>query len=277
MSISLASIQKSLNVSPPRLLIYGVQGIGKTEFCSNAPNPVFVLTEDGLGKNGVDAFPLSKNLEDVMNCFSSLAVEQHNFKTLVLDSLDWLEPFVQAKVCETQKVKTIENIPYGKGFVMAMDFWREYIAAINYLRDEKGMMIIQTAHSEIKRFESPESDSYDRYQIKLHKSAAALIQEHSDCVLFANYRTSITEEDLGFKQTRTRAVGSGNRVLYTQEMPTHSAKNRYSLPPQIEVKDPNWQDVWGVLANNIPWFKQFSIPVPTPEQTKNIATAIKGD
>ena len=112
---------------------------------------------------------------------------------------------------------------------MALDYWREYIDGINYLRNEKGMMIIQTAHSKITRFESPDSDAYDKYELKLQHSAKtsanSLLQEHSDIVLFANYKLAITKEKKG-DQTRNRAIGSGQRVLYTEERPAFSAKNR---------------------------------------------------
>ena len=35
---------------PPRLMIYGSEGVGKSTFASNAPKAVFIQTEDGLSE-----------------------------------------------------------------------------------------------------------------------------------------------------------------------------------------------------------------------------------
>lgn len=261
MAISLKDLQKGTSENPPRILVFGVSGIGKTTLCSEAPNPIFIQTEDGLGMIQSDAFPLAKSYEEVREALGSLINDEHDYKTLVMDSLDWLEPLIQQEVCRQQGVDSIESIPYGKGFIMAMDIWRDYLTGLNTLRDTRGMMIIQTAHSDIKRFESPEIDSYDRYVIKLHAKAAAIVQEHSDCVFFTNYKTHVVQEDVGFNQKRNRAIGAGARMVYTQEKPSFTSKNRYGLPAEISLDD----NTWSVLASNIPWFKQFAEAKPEPK------------
>jgi len=251
MAISLASLTRGAEVKPPRILIYGVQGIGKTTLIANAPAPVVIQTEDGLGTLDVPAFPLAKSYNEVMEALGSLASDKHEFKTLGIDSLDWLEPLVQQHACRANNWATIEDPGYGKGYVAAMGFWREYVDAINYLRDTVGMTIIQTAHSQIKRFDSPETDPYDRYEIKLHKQAGALLMEHSDCVLFANYRMATTKADAGFNKKVTRAVGSGERMINTEERPAFSAKNRYGMPAQVSMSKENPFDQ---IAAHIPFF-----------------------
>jgi len=269
MAISLASIKRGVSDTPPRILIYGVQGIGKSTFGANAPAPIFLPTEDGLGVIDVPSFPLARSYQEVLDALNALITESHDFSTLVVDSLDWLEPLIWQKVCETEGVANIEAIGYGKGYALALTYWREYIDGINYLRDHKRMMIIQTAHADVKRYEAPDTDAYDRYIIKLHKGASALMQEHSDCVLFANYRTNVTEEKLGFNQSRKRAIGSGARVLNTQEKPAYAAKNRYGLPESMPLDG----NSWSVLAQHVPYLKQFlpDSPPPGDESTQDAA------
>ena len=259
-------IQSRKNTSPPRILVYGVQGCGKTEFASNSPAPVFIFTEDGAGSLPVNSFPLAKSYDDVMTYITALCTEDHSYKTLVVDSLDWFEPLVWGRLVQdnstaSKTLQKIEEIGYGKGYTMALDYWREYLDAINFLRNEKDMAIIQIAHSDVKRFESPSSDSYDRYTVKLHAKASALLQEHSDCVFFANYSTHVTEEKLGFNNTRKRAVGGDQRFIYTQERPAYAAKNRYGLPESILLEQ--GMPTWEVLAKHIPWFDQFTNPATT--------------
>ena len=236
---------------PPRITLYGVHGLGKSTFGSLAPSPIFLQTEDGLDSLDVPAFPLAKSYAQVMDYLGQLATEDHEYKTLVVDTLDWLEPLIWGQVCEEHNVKSIDEIGYGKGFSFALDIWSEYINAVNYLRDEKDMMVIQLAHSHVKRFENPETESYDRYELKLNAKAASKVLEHSDIVLFGNYYTAVKKEKEGMKD-RKRAVGSGERILYTSERPAATAKNRYNLPKEIPFDIDG--DYWNVIAEHIPYF-----------------------
>ena len=238
MAISLASLKSTTAPAPPRILIHGVAGAGKSTFASRSDKPAFVLTEDGLGVLKVNHFPLARTFDDVMSALAALYSEPHDYKTVVVDSVDWLEPLVWARACKDNGWGSIEEPGYGKGYVAALDLWRQYLDGLNALRDERRMTVIQIAHTDIKRFDSPEHEPYDRYVIKLHARAAALLQEHSDVVLFANYRISTVKSDVGFNKKVTRALGSGERVLYTAERPAFLAKNRYGLPDVLPL---DWQ------------------------------------
>jgi hypothetical protein len=238
MAISLAQLTRANAPKPPRILIHGVAGVGKTTFAAEANNPVFVQTEDGLGTIPAANFPLARTFEEVLESLASLYTEDHDFKTVVIDSVDWLEPLVWGKACRDNGWGSIEDAGYGKGYVAALSLWRQYIDGLNALRDDRGMTVVQIAHTDIKRFDSPEHDPYDRYVIKLHTRAAALMQEHSDIVLFANYRISTVKADVGFNKKVNRAMGSGERVIHTAERPAFLAKNRYGLPETLPL---DWQ------------------------------------
>lgn len=244
MAISLASLRQRSDSKPPRLLIYGTAGIGKTTIGTAAPSPVFIQTEE----SEVDAptFGLLRTYAEVMEAIGALYGEPHDRKTLVLDSVDWLEPLVWAEACRVNGWPSIEAAGYGKGYIAALDLWRTLLDGMNALRDERGMTILMIAHCEIKRFDSPETEPYDRYQIKLHRSASALVQEHVDAVLFANYRVSTVKTDLGFNKKAVRGVGGGDRLLFTNERPAFLAKNRFGMPDHISL---SWPD----LAASIPY------------------------
>lgn len=251
MAISLSSIKRSGQPKPPTILLYSVHGIGKTTFGSCAPKPIFLQTEDGLGAIEVDTFGVLKSYGEIMDAIGSLYNEEHDFQTVVLDSADWTEPLVWQETARINGWKDIETPGYGRGYVAALDSWKMLIDGLTALRDERNMGVIILAHSEIKRFEAPDTEPYDRYQPKLHKGASAIVQEAMDCVLFANYRVSTVKTDSGFNKKIVRGVGSGERLIFTTERPAFLAKNRWSFPDSLPLS-------WDEVAAHIPFYASTS-------------------
>jgi hypothetical protein len=246
--ISLKDIQQNVPQAP-RIVIYGVPGIGKTTLAACASNPVFIQTEDGLGTITAPAFPKATSYRQVLEAMAVLINEQHDFDTVILDSLDALEPLLWQHVCEENGKKNIEEFGYGKGFTFAAMEWRRLTNGFDKLR-AKGITVVLIGHSQVVRFESPEVDAYDRYQLRLQKLAEATIVDWADAVLFANYRvTAVVSGD------RKRGVGDGSRVLMTTERPAFRAKNRYRLPDQIPIpaNDPQagWNQLMGAIADTV--------------------------
>lgn len=232
MAFDLKSIRKNTSIAAPRVMVYGVEGIGKSTFAAGAKNPVFILTEDGLGSLAVDHFPVAKTAADVLDAIGTLIKDDHDFNTVVLDSVDWLDNLIWTDVEATHDAK---DLAYGKGAMIVAERWRDVLAGLNHLRNEKSMCVILIAHTQIKRFDSPEVEPYDRYQPKLQERSSALIREWCDAVLFANYKTIVKKDDLGFNKTNNRGVTTGERLLFTSEKPAYMAKNRYSLPESLPM------------------------------------------
>jgi hypothetical protein len=252
MAISLSSLKRATAVKPMRALIYGTHGVGKTTLAANAPSPVFIQTEDGL-MTDTATFGLMRAYSEVSEAMGSLYTEDHDFKTVVLDSLDWLEPLVWAEACARNGWNTVEDAGYGKGYLAASTVWHEFLDGMNALRDEKEMTVIFLAHADIRRFESPDSDPYHEYTPKLHKFGSALVQENVDCIFFANHLISTVKVDPKDKNSRVRGVGGDQRVIYTSKRPAYLAKNRYSMPHQILLPDKG-PEAWDALVQHIPFY-----------------------
>ena len=230
--MDLKSILLNDTIAAPRLLVYGVEGIGKSTFAAGAPNPIFILTEDGLGSLPVQHFPLATSTDDILDAIGVLYNDAHNFGTVVVDSLDWLDAFVQREVEENHDAK---ELAYGKRAIIAAEKWRMILEGLNALRQDRGMVVILLAHTTIKRFDSPEVEPFDRYQPKLQERSNALVREWCDAVLFANYKTIVKHDDVGFNKTTNRGISTGERLLYCNERPAYMAKNRYQLPDSIPL------------------------------------------
>lgn len=233
MAFDLSSITAGPRTPPARILIYGPHGVGKTTLASQFPSPIFIPTEDGLGTLETPAFPLATTVEEVMSAIGALYDGQHDFKTVVLDSADWLDYLVQTEMKETHDDKALS---YGKDAVLCAERWRFLLDGFAALRAQ-GMTVVLIAHCEVKRFDPPDGDSFERYQPKLQARASALVQEWCDAVLFANFKTFVKTETVGARkdQTMKKALASGERLLHTGERPAYLAKNRYGLPPEISM------------------------------------------
>jgi hypothetical protein len=246
MAFNLASLRRGRSFDPPRVVIYGEHGIGKSTFAASAPGLVFIPTEDGIANLETTSFPLCQSYTDVRDAIGSLYSEPHDFSAVCLDSLDWLERLIWAHVARQHGKSGIEGFDFGKGYTFALDVWRELLAGFNALRTERAMAIILTAHCEVKRYDSPTSEPFDRYQIKLHKHASGMVQEWADVVGFAAEKMVVRKEDVGFNKTARRAITTGERVLHVAPSPAFCAKNRYALPDTLPL---DWASFQTAISN----------------------------
>lgn len=233
-----------------RILLYGVPKIGKTTWARSAPNPVEIPTEDANCRRPSTAMPISKTFAEFCSYVKAIRTSETNFETLIIDTLDWLEPLIHDAVCQENGVASIELAGggYGKGYQFAADKWRQLLDGfeginLGYRGDDKpkgpGMTIILLAHSRVTKHTEPGCDSYDKYVTPLQKQADNLVREWCDEVLFCNYKVYTSEKDIGFNKKATTATGAGERVVYTTERPGFFAGNRLDLPHELPM---NWAD-----------------------------------
>lgn len=240
MAFDLSSISKTKRMRAPKIVVAGPGKIGKTTFAASAPHAVGILTEDGADAVDANAFPLASSLQDVYQAMKTLLREQHDFQTVFLDSLDWLEPLVQQHVCEVNKWASIEAPGYGKGYVAAAEEWRNLLTGFEALRQQRNMAVILIAHDKIKRFESPLHDGYDQYVLKLNDRASALVMEWADVIGWANYQITTVESDAGYGSKEVKARTTGKRILHVEPHPAHMGGNRFGLK--------NMPLAWGSFA-----------------------------
>jgi hypothetical protein len=225
----LKSISKTRRVRAPKIVIVGQGKIGKTTFAAMAPKAIGILTEDGADAVDANAFPLATSLADVYSAVATLINQDHEFQTLFIDSLDWLEPLVQDHVCKANNWKNIEQPGFGKGYVAAAEEWRNLLSGLEVLRADKGMGIILIAHDKIKRIEDPLTEGFDSHVLKLHDRAGALVQEWADVIGYAGYRIFTSKTDAGFGNKETKATTTGERILHVEPHPAHCGGNRFGL------------------------------------------------
>lgn len=212
---------------PNRACVYGSSGVGKSTLASHSSKPLFLDFEKGSQLLNVDRIE-PKDWDHVQQILNSLARDSHDYQTLVIDTADWAEKLLISWVCQKHNKDSIEDFGYGKGWTILGEYFSEFLAKLDTLRD-CGMNILFVAHSHIRKFEQPDqTGSYDRYELKLSKQCSPLLKEWCDMLLFATYETKVVELD-----GKKKAVGGRERVLYTNHTAAWDAKNRHGLKDKL--------------------------------------------
>jgi hypothetical protein len=227
----LERVQHGRQRRPITACIYGVPGVGKTTFGAAAPNPLMCCIERGAEHLDVSKLPPPESWDAFLTDLRELATAEHGFKSIVIDTLDALEPLAVAAICTQHKKDTLADFSWGGGYALLQAQWRLLLSALERLRDVRGMNIILIAHEHRKAYSDPELGSFEMYRPKLQEKAWAVTNEWCDAVLFAQFDQALFEKD----GQRARAIVSGRRVLRTQRGTGYVAKNRYGLEPTIDL------------------------------------------
>lgn len=244
MSFNLKSITRGKIVRPPRIVLLGVEKIGKSSFAAGSNSPIFIPVkgEEGIDDFDVDKFPVCHSDDDINEALEALLEGGHKYKTVVIDSASTAEPVIWQSVCEECNVASIELAGggYGKGYGFALDRWRKKTELLDRLRDEQSMASIIIGHVKVKTFNDPERPSYDQYQFDINEKVAHMLYRWADFIGFANKNIGITEEKAGFNKKIVRGadLDSDTNYLFTKKTPAHPGGGRGiygKLPSEIPL------------------------------------------
>lgn len=252
---NLDSITTGSAIRPPRIVLLGVEKIGKSTFAAGSDRPIFIQAkgEEGIDALDVPRFPVCQSVNDVEQCLYTLYSQNTNFGTPVIDSASALEPLVWAETCRKNgNADSIEKVGggYGKGYIEALSTWRRITDYLDALRTEKNMSSIIIGHVKVKRFDDPCGDSYDTYHFDVNEKAANLLYRWADVILFCNTKVVVKKEDVGFNKEKSRGIdiSGGARFLYTQKRPAHPGGGRGvfgRLPYELPL---DWQTFMAAVA-----------------------------
>lgn len=243
-----------------KVLVYGPEGIGKTTFAMQFPNPVFIDTEGSTDHFDVVRAPKPQSWAELRGLVQDAIANPSQMGTLVIDTADWAERLCMDSILVTPdgKKKSIEDIPYGKGYTMVMEEYGRLLDDLSRLVD-KGVNVVITAHAAMRTVTLPEeTGSYDRWELKMQKKTSPMVKEWADMILFANYKTMLMKDE---KSGKTKAHG-GQRVMYTSHTTNWDAKNRFGLPPELPF---DYNQIAGLIPTGAAVQPSFT-PVVQPQE-----------
>jgi hypothetical protein len=232
-------ITKGKQTRAQRVVIYGVESVGKSTFAAKFPKPLFLDIEQGTSHLDVDRCDIGswKQLTDSLTeCRSS------DYKTIVIDSADWAERLCIEDLLATTKKTSIEDFGYGKGWVMVAERMARMLSSVDALI-EVGKNVVLIAHSKIHKFEAPDAlAAYDRYELKLSKQCSPLLKEFADELWFLRFKTKVSTTDTG----RGKGIGGKERIILTTHSAAYDAKTRSGLAEELPLV---WESVAHLFAD----------------------------
>jgi len=250
---------------PLKVVIYGPEGIGKSTFASQFPDPLFIDTEGGTSNLDIRRIKCNKSWDELISIVKEIIANPTICQTVVLDTADWAETLCTNAVCEKYRKNNIEDFGYGKGYVYLVDEFSKLLTLMDQLI-EVGINVVITAHAKPRKFELPEEQgAFDRYEMKLTKQVAPVIKEWSDALFFVNYKIYVVTTENNSKKAQ-----GGKRVLYTTHNPTYDAKNRFDLPEELELKFASIEHLFEDQD-----FGKPEIPFPDPRDITTFALVEK--
>ncbi len=238
MSIGLHNISRGKSPKPPRIVLIGTEKIGKSTWASQSPSPIFIQIKGETGLDMIDSpkFPTVTKYEELLEVFAALDGE-HEYKTVVIDSISTLEPMICDYACRMEGVTTTAKLGggYGRQEEVLCNYTRQIMDSLDYLRDVHDMGCVLICHTKAnpKTFNDPETDPYDTWKVEMRDSIASTFFRWADCILFGTWKRYTKSTDVGQKKI-VHATGAGERVLYTEKRPAFTAGNRYGLPFELK-------------------------------------------
>lgn len=251
-------VQKQAEL-PSRVIVHGLPGIGKSSLPAFGPTPVYIMTKletgivslKGSGRvpETVGIFPECKSWRDIFNALAWLEEEEHQFKTVVLDTLNGAEKMCHDYVSERDYNNRMAAFTaYQSGYKVSINDFRELLAAIDKLRELRKMAVFVLAHTKVKNFKNPTGADFDRYMPDLHDETWSVTHGWADMVLFANFETDTRKDST--TGGKVKGVGVGRRLLFTTWNAAWDAKHRHGLPEVISMGE-SGKEAWANLAKAI--------------------------
>ncbi len=210
--------------TPPRdaladltVLVYGPTKIGKSTWCSQPGDALFLATEAGLNSLEVFQSPIG-TWEELLAACAEIGKGEHTFKTIVLDTVDNAYRMCADYICAKFKVDHQSDLAYGKGYALVNNEFHRVLNKLALL--PYGLFLV--SHSVEREFET-RTGKVTRIVPTLPEKARQIVLGMVDMILFCDLETSAGEDG----KTVVR------RVMRTKPSAQYEAGDRTGRLPEV--------------------------------------------
>ncbi len=253
----LQGITSGVSSSGIRMVIAGVEKMGKTTLGCGAQTPLLIPMEVGFAGVNVSKTPIAQTYDGIVQFVGEVTAYakagQFPFRSLVFDSATALERLIHDHVLRldpaskgaTNKSVTMESCHggFGKGYTMANTIFSDFLESLDVLAVFYGINIIFTAHVFSSRVSDPTVGEYDCWDLLLHSpknqktyGKREIMTQWADVVGFLYEPMFLISND---KSGTTRGISQNKgRVLGLSRTPAYVAGNRFGLVGEIAIPAP---------------------------------------
>lgn len=220
-------IVKGKTLTAPKLMLYGLSGVGKSSLAAKLKNPLFLDFEGGLNYLGVDRTPQYLGLDafckDLVELYRKAEAGKREYDTIVIDSVDWLVRKVVEKAAGIDKHNLTETLNrsnggYGNGKQVLENQIRTMLLPLLVSLNKQGYGICLVAHAERKDLMDADGVDTERIAPKIDVNTMNTFVEWCDNVF---YLKNI----------------DGERYLVLEGDSNVLAKNRLELTGEVKLAD----------------------------------------
>lgn len=142
-------ITKGIIPCAKKVVIYGPEGIGKSTFASQFPDPVFIDTEGSTNSMDVARLPKPTSWQMLLEEIQYVKDHPDVCKTLVIDTVDWAESMCIQSICDKHQKSGIEDFGYGNGYVYTKEEMGRFLNKLSEVV-EVGVNVVLTAHAQMQ-------------------------------------------------------------------------------------------------------------------------------
>lgn len=269
----LSKVQSAAPSLPSRVVLYAQEKFGKSSFAAHAPEPIFLMSAGETGLLSLieagrvpptNHFPEDfKDWQGLQSAVGALLKEQHDYKTLVLDTANGCESLCMKHICDRQfRGDWAEFGSFGKGMVQSVKAWQTFLGLLDEVRTRRRMSILLLHHARVRPFSDPSGKDYDQWRPESEEKLWSQTHKWSDVILFGGFKVQVRHD---------KAIGDSTRYLRTDATPAIVAGNRYGLPPEINAAA-GASNLWGAFANALRAAKAKGAALPKPQTPQQEAT-----
>ena len=190
--------------------------------------------------------------DELTGLLDGIASGEKVYDVLGIDALAGAERLLHEHVCQKEfRGEWGEKgfMSFHKGYEMALVPLNTLLAQLDRIR-ARGTHVVLLSHCKIRTFKNPDGEDFDRWVSDAHEKTFNMVHRWSDAVLFGTFR-AIVDETGGKRSGKKKGIGQGDRVLYTVHTDSRDAKNRFGMPPELDIPNDPMQ-IWPTISAYFP-------------------------